>query len=192
MARRTTSPADTPRIRALVSSEARSSGDIRTINRADATIGDPYIYICMNIVCLVRARKRLTVRARLGSGISTAMPSSRAAAAIRRSRVIRVASTRRAIAEVKHIRCSQPQIEVSRIRIGQPSTGGMHPPRNSPPRAMRQNPRAGQIPPSSVRRRVRKSREIAEATSAAAKSLISRSSRCALRNRRTAVVADPG
>jgi hypothetical protein len=41
-----------------VLSDARSSGDIRTINRADAAIPSLYIYICINIMCPILARKR--------------------------------------------------------------------------------------------------------------------------------------
>ena len=42
-------PAETPSARALASSDARSSGDIRTINRADAAMSALYIYICIDM-----------------------------------------------------------------------------------------------------------------------------------------------
>src|SRR3984893_282789 len=57
-ARRTTSPADSPRERAFVSSMARSSGDISTINRAEAAIANLYIYICIHIAAPISPLNR--------------------------------------------------------------------------------------------------------------------------------------
>ena len=128
-ARRTTSPAETPRARALASSEAAPPGTSESSIAPMPPWHILYAYICINIGCSAPLSQASSPFCVLGSTCfryldgNTKFLCSRCHSAIERHQCCVKTTGNR---EVKRIRCSQTQIEASHICIGQPRIGGMH------------------------------------------------------------------